>query len=106
MNPENATCRRRQVSRENIEASLVGGDERSLGRKRTRTQRRPQGECRMVTEATRPTPHAWRPDRFMVIAAHPDDADFGPAGTAARWIDAGSTAFAAGWAAGAGAVCP
>jgi len=29
----------------------------------------------------------------MVVAAHPDDADFGPAGTAARWIDAGS----AGW---------
>ena len=25
----------------------------------------------------------------MVIAAHPDDADFGPAATAARWIDAG-----------------
>ena len=38
-------------------------------------------------------PHAWRPDRFMVIVAHPDDADFGPAATAARWIDAGS----AGW---------
>jgi LmbE family N-acetylglucosaminyl deacetylase len=35
-------------------------------------------------------PHSWRPDRFMVIAGHPDDADFGPAGTAARWIDAGS----------------
>jgi LmbE family N-acetylglucosaminyl deacetylase len=35
--------------------------------------------------------HDWRPDRFMVIAGHPDDADFGPAGTAARWIDAGST---------------
>ena len=35
-------------------------------------------------------PHAWRPDRFMVIVAHPDDADFGPAGTAATWIDAGS----------------
>jgi LmbE family N-acetylglucosaminyl deacetylase len=34
--------------------------------------------------------HTWRPGRFMVIAAHPDDADFGPAGTAARWIDAGS----------------
>ena len=34
--------------------------------------------------------HAWRPARFMVIAAHPDDADFGPAGTAARWIDEGS----------------
>jgi LmbE family N-acetylglucosaminyl deacetylase len=34
--------------------------------------------------------HTWRPDRFMVIVAHPDDADFGPAATAARWIDAGS----------------
>lgn len=37
--------------------------------------------------------HAWRPARFMVIAGHPDDADFGPAGTAARWIDAGSTGW-------------
>lgn len=37
-----------------------------------------------------PTAHDWRPARFMVIAAHPDDPDFGPAGTAARWIDAGS----------------
>lgn len=35
-------------------------------------------------------PHAWRPGRFMVIAAHPDDADFGPAATVARWIDQGS----------------
>ena len=26
----------------------------------------------------------------MVIIAHPDDSEFGPAGTAARWIDAGS----------------
>jgi LmbE family N-acetylglucosaminyl deacetylase len=26
----------------------------------------------------------------MVIVAHPDDPEFGPAGTAARWIDAGS----------------
>ena len=26
----------------------------------------------------------------MLIVAHPDDAEFGPAGTAARWIDAGS----------------
>ena len=39
------------------------------------------------------TAHEWRPTRFMVIVAHPDDADFGPAATAARWIDAGS----AGW---------
>ena len=37
--------------------------------------------------------HDWRPDRFMVIAGHPDDADFGPAATAARWIDAGSTGW-------------
>jgi LmbE family N-acetylglucosaminyl deacetylase len=37
--------------------------------------------------------HTWRPERFMVIAAHPDDADFGPAATAAKWIDEGS----AGW---------
>jgi LmbE family N-acetylglucosaminyl deacetylase len=29
----------------------------------------------------------------MVIVAHPDDADFGPAGTAATWIDAGSTGW-------------
>ncbi len=34
--------------------------------------------------------HPWRPARFMVIVAHPDDADFGPAATAARWIDEGS----------------
>jgi LmbE family N-acetylglucosaminyl deacetylase len=38
-------------------------------------------------------PHTWRPDRFMVIAGHPDDADFGPAGTAAWWIDQGSTGW-------------
>jgi LmbE family N-acetylglucosaminyl deacetylase len=37
--------------------------------------------------------HAWRPRRFMVIVAHPDDADFGPAATAARWIDEGSTGW-------------
>lgn len=37
--------------------------------------------------------HAWRPARFMVIAAHPDDAEFGPSGTAARWIDQGSVGW-------------
>ncbi len=36
------------------------------------------------------TADSWRPQRFMVIVAHPDDADFGPAATAARWIDQGS----------------
>ena len=39
------------------------------------------------------TAHSWRPPRFMVIAGHPDDADFGPAGTAARWIDQGSVGW-------------
>ena len=41
--------------------------------------------------ADRPVAHAWRPERFLVVAAHPDDAEFGPAATAAAWIDAGST---------------
>ena len=40
-----------------------------------------------------PKPHDWRPARFMVIAAHPDDADFGPAATAAAWIDQGSVGW-------------
>ena len=35
-------------------------------------------------------PHPWRPAKFMVIAAHPDDSEFGPAGTVATWIAAGS----------------
>ena len=43
-----------------------------------------------MTEPAAASDHAWRPARFMVIAAHPDDSEFGPAGTAARWIDAGS----------------
>ncbi len=42
-----------------------------------------------MTEET-PSPNNWRPRRFMVIVGHPDDADFGPAGTASAWIDAGS----------------
>src|SRR4051812_11541235 len=37
--------------------------------------------------------HTWRPARFMLIAGHPDDADFGPAATAARWIDEGSVGW-------------
>ena len=50
----------------------------------------------VASMTTAPEPHEahdWRPDRFMVIAAHPDDPDFGPAGTAARWIDAGSVGW-------------
>jgi LmbE family N-acetylglucosaminyl deacetylase len=45
----------------------------------------------VVTEPRRPDER--RPERFMVIVAHPDDADYGPAATAARWIDAGSTGW-------------
>jgi LmbE family N-acetylglucosaminyl deacetylase len=37
-----------------------------------------------------PLPLAERPERFLVIVAHPDDADFGPAATLAAWVDAGS----------------
>ena len=37
-----------------------------------------------------PEIHGWRPARFMVIVGHPDDADCGPAGTAAAWVAAGS----------------
>jgi LmbE family N-acetylglucosaminyl deacetylase len=33
-----------------------------------------------------------RPERAMVIVAHPDDADFGIAGTMARWIGSGTVA--------------
>jgi len=50
----------------------------------------------VVTDGTNPAEavsHPWRPARFMVIAAHPDDAEFGPAATAAKWIDAGSVGW-------------
>ena len=43
-------------------------------------------------EATLATPHEERPARALVIVAHPDDADFGVAGTLARWIRAGTVA--------------
>ena len=43
-----------------------------------------------MAETAARTAHTWRPERFMVIVAHPDDADFGPAATAARWIAEGS----------------
>ena len=46
-----------------------------------------------MSQDTAKQDHDWRPERFMLIVAHPDDADFGPAGTAARWIDAGSSGW-------------
>jgi LmbE family N-acetylglucosaminyl deacetylase len=39
-----------------------------------------------------PSLHEERPERVMVIVAHPDDADFGPAATIARWVAAGTLA--------------
>jgi len=38
------------------------------------------------------TGHQERPERALVIVAHPDDADFGVAGTMAKWIRAGTVA--------------
>ena len=46
----------------------------------------------MSTDSTPATPHLERPQRALVIVAHPDDADFGPAGTIAGWVDAGTIA--------------
>ena len=46
----------------------------------------------MAEETARPTLHTDHPARAMVIMAHPDDADFGPAATLAAWIDAGTVA--------------
>jgi LmbE family N-acetylglucosaminyl deacetylase len=39
-----------------------------------------------------PTLHTARPERVLVIVAHPDDADFGPAATVHSWVHEGSVA--------------
>jgi LmbE family N-acetylglucosaminyl deacetylase len=39
-----------------------------------------------------PTDHLPTPERVLVVAAHPDDIEFGAAGTVARWIEEGATA--------------
>lgn len=50
----------------------------------------------MTDETAKPAPGSTadirRPERVMVIVAHPDDADFGPAGTVAGWVRAGTVA--------------
>jgi LmbE family N-acetylglucosaminyl deacetylase len=53
----------------------------------------PGSHVSQPSPAAADAPHDWRPARFMVIVAHPDDVDFGPAGTSATWIDTG----AVGW---------
>jgi LmbE family N-acetylglucosaminyl deacetylase len=45
-----------------------------------------------VTDEQPQTAHEERPERVLVIVAHPDDADFGVAGTMAKWIGAGTVA--------------
>ena len=42
--------------------------------------------------STQNTAHDLRPERVLVIAAHPDDADFGVAATLAKWVSQGSVA--------------
>ena len=49
-------------------------------------------ETPLTTPDAPPALHLERPERVMVIVAHPDDADFGPAATVAGWIAAGSVA--------------
>jgi LmbE family N-acetylglucosaminyl deacetylase len=45
-----------------------------------------------MTETNDISAHEERPERVLVIVAHPDDADFGVAGTMAKWIRAGTVA--------------
>jgi LmbE family N-acetylglucosaminyl deacetylase len=42
--------------------------------------------------STQEVVHTDRPERLLVITAHPDDADFGVAGTVARWVRGGTVA--------------
>lgn len=41
---------------------------------------------------TQGTLHTGRPERLLVITAHPDDADFGVAGSVAKWVREGTVA--------------
>ena len=88
----------------------MGGNARRLGRHHTEPAPGPQLDVRTTgagigprSAASRPRPYdspmeastplfEEHPERLMVIVAHPDDADFGPAATVARWIAAGCTA--------------
>jgi LmbE family N-acetylglucosaminyl deacetylase len=45
-----------------------------------------------MAESAPDVAHDERPERVLVIVAHPDDADFGVAGTMAKWIRAGTVA--------------
>jgi LmbE family N-acetylglucosaminyl deacetylase len=45
-----------------------------------------------MNQTTAKTAHEETPERVLVIVAHPDDADFGVAGTISKWIRAGCVA--------------
>ena len=45
-----------------------------------------------ASDSSHKTAHDLRPERVLVIAAHPDDADFGVAATLAKWIAQGTVA--------------
>lgn len=49
-------------------------------------------ETEQTETADKPSIHTARPDRALVIVAHPDDADFGVAGTIASWVKQGAVA--------------
>jgi LmbE family N-acetylglucosaminyl deacetylase len=77
----------------------VGGDERCLVAEVCTSATSPQAKfvgsemtLQDTSEAALATGHADRPERVLVIVAHPDDADFGVAGTIALWVRAGTVA--------------
>ena len=75
----------------------MGGDERRL-RERIQSANANASVCsgppRRVAHAlvTAPVLHEGRPERLLVITAHPDDADYGVAGSVARWVGEGTVA--------------
>lgn len=79
----------------------MGGDERCLEAKHTHKLRRRNLSKRPVGASVSASPdvtngpqpaHQDRPARVLVIVAHPDDADFGVAGTLSHWIGQGTVA--------------
>jgi LmbE family N-acetylglucosaminyl deacetylase len=77
----------------------VGGDERCLVAEvctsATSTQAKFAAGEMTLQGTSGPSSHpvyGERPERVLVIVAHPDDADFGVAGTIALWVRAGTVA--------------
>ena len=49
-------------------------------------------EATETTDQAQKVAHEGRPERALVIVAHPDDADFGVAATVAKWVKLGTVA--------------